>query len=130
MEMTVTQAADVLHVSPARVRQLISAGTLPAKKIGSTWILREEDVLDRLSKAPEAGRPKAKATLRDSLAYRGQTADGCEELYARCKEVFTSASRFALIEAAHSPEEASFYMAVADFFLQQKQAELVARGVY
>lgn len=128
MEMTVTQAAERLHVSPARVRQLISSGALPAKKIGASWILREEDVLDRLSKAPEAGRPKARLGI--GLDYEECKVDECKELYERCKEAFTSTSRFALIETASSSEEASFYMAVADFFLQQKQAELIARGVY
>ena len=128
MEMTVAQAAETLHVSPSRVRQLISSGVLPAKKIGAAWVLREEDVLDRLSKAPEVGRPKAKSAI--SLDCEELRVDECKELYERCKEAFTSASRFALIETASSSEEASFYMAVADFFLQQKQAELVARGVY
>ena len=127
MEMTVAQAAEMLHVSPTRVRQLVSSGVLPAKKIGASWILREEDVLDRLSKAPEAGRPKAKPAKK--LIHEEYDADECKELYKRCKEAFTSTSRFALVEAASSSEEASFYMAIVDFFLQQKQAELVARGV-
>ena len=33
-------------------------------------------------------------------------------------------------EAARCQEEASFYMAVFDFFLQQRQRELVKEGVF
>lgn len=35
-----------------------------------------------------------------------------------------------MMRAAQTHEEASFFMAVADFFLQQEQARLVAEGVF
>lgn len=129
MEMTVTQAAETLHISPARVRQLISNGALPAKKIGASWILREEDVLDRLSKAPEAGRPKKPLSCG---LEQDETLDLSDFrlLYERCKKDLTEPMRLPLVKFARTSEEAAFYMAMADFFLQQKQAELVAKGVY
>ena len=129
MDMSVSQAAKLLDISAARVRQLIMSGSLPARKIGSSWVLREEDVLDRLSKSPDAGRPRRR-NRASAFATREENLADCRELYERCKTAFTTTSRLELVKSAQSSEEASFYMAVADFFLQQKQAELVARGVY
>lgn len=50
--LSVAQAADLLGVSPARIRQRIAEGSLPAQKVGAAW------VLERAAIVPAAvGRP-------------------------------------------------------------------------
>ncbi|MGE3141123.1 MAG: helix-turn-helix domain-containing protein, partial [Thermoleophilia bacterium] len=39
MELSVDQAADVLGVSPRRVRALAAAGEISARKLGRIWII-------------------------------------------------------------------------------------------
>ena len=85
--LSVKESADMLGVTPARVRALIAQKALPAQKVGRSWVIKEEDILDRLSRHPKAGRP-----VRTTIA--------------------------------------AFYVAVADFFLQQRQRNLVAQGAY
>lgn len=158
--LSVAQSAAMLSVSPARVRALIASGGLPAVKVGRAWCLREEDVLDRLARQPKAGRPSLRGpsdrttyaaetgmaavvseTVGSSTADCGSPAGVGDvpiasdmpdphELYLACRECFRFLPDANLIRAAASKEEASFYMAVADFFLQQKQARLIAEGVY
>lgn len=55
--LSVTDAAVELGVTRARVIQLISAGTLAAKKVGSTWVLPTSAVHARA--AAQAGRGTA-----------------------------------------------------------------------
>lgn len=59
--MTVQEAAEVLGVSGARVRQLILSDRLPAMKLGTGrrgfWLIRPDDV-DRLKDRPGRGRPR------------------------------------------------------------------------
>ena len=57
--LTTTQAADILGVKQARVRQLILAGRLPARKHGRDWIIRERDL--EFVRVRKVGRPR-KAT--------------------------------------------------------------------
>ena len=42
--LTCKQAAKALGVNDSRVRQLILAGRLPAKKFGPMWLIREKDL--------------------------------------------------------------------------------------
>ena len=143
--LSVAQSAEVLRVSPARVRALIKAGRLSAVKVGRAWCLREEDVLQRLSEHPRRGRPRAETDsggVPAETAYPGARAGASEpsrsnggaeranELYLACRELFQRVPDGKLMATAQSREEASFYMAVADFFLQQQQDRLVAEGVY
>ena len=143
--LSVAQSAEVLRISPARVRALIKAGRLPAVKVGRAWCLREEDVLQRLSEHPRRGRPRTRtdsdgasaeavcpgARAGADEASRGDgSSERAHELYLACRELFQRVPDGKLMATARSREEASFYMAVADFFLQQKQDRLVAEGVY
>ena len=131
--LTVSQSAEMLGVSGARVRVLIKEGVLPAKKVGCAWLLEEKDVLQRASKHPKAGRParevREEAWLLEDDPIESRSAEG-HALYLACKEYFQYRPSGEVISQADSAEEASFYMAVADFFLQQRQAQLVAEGVY
>ncbi|WP_165045755.1 helix-turn-helix domain-containing protein [Adlercreutzia sp. ZJ138] len=141
--LSVTESAKLLGVSAARVRALIESGSLPAVKVGRAWTLREEDVIQRLSLHPAPGRPAKRPTQFASVPS-GDVAEeqpSCEErdeaerlrlknLYFTCKDAFALRPSPYVIARAESSEEAAFYMAVADFFLQQKQRELVKSGVY
>ncbi|MBK5571299.1 helix-turn-helix domain-containing protein [Ensifer sp. SSB1] len=40
-----TGAAEILHVHPKTVEDLIRAGTIPAGKVGRSWVMMTRDVL-------------------------------------------------------------------------------------
>lgn len=129
--LSVSQSAEILGVTPARVRALIKSGTLTARKNGREWILCEEDVLQRAASRPRSGRPSAMAATPASAPHDfGKEAMQAQRIYRECLQLFQQYPSDAMIEQSESYQEASFYMAVADFFLQQRQAELVAAGVY
>lgn len=161
--LSVAESAEQLGVSPARVRALIKDGRLPAVKNGREWVLREEDVLQRLMEHPQAGRPRGCAAGRGqwaagesekglgsrsahatgtvpSMAAPGLSGSALEvgqeapcrarELYDECRRQFEHLPSAEVMAAARSREEASFYMAVFDFFLQQRQRELIREGVF
>ena len=128
--LSVSEAAEVLGVSNARVRQLIEQGALDATKVGRNWAISEESVLDRLHKNPSAGRPKTKNT---PMAYESEgagKAQSMHEAFISCKQAFSSFPTASVIRSAQSKEELDFYMETWGFFLRQKQAELVKRGVF
>lgn len=58
--MTVQQAAERLGVHPSRVKALISAGKLPAKKLGHwVWMIEETDLAEfERTRNTKAGRPR------------------------------------------------------------------------
>jgi excisionase family DNA binding protein len=59
--ITTTEAAERLGVSSARVRQLVSDGTLPAQKFGPVNMVKVSD-LELARNRPGVGRPpKSKA---------------------------------------------------------------------
>lgn len=57
--VTAREAAKMLGVSDARVRQLILRGALPARKQAGVNFVYLRSVLDRLKAAPASGRPRA-----------------------------------------------------------------------
>lgn len=144
--LSVSESAERLGVSPARVRALIKAERLAAVKNGREWVLREEDVLQRLAQRPRAGRPKAAdvddaafdsdIALQAGLAFgRCAASSTCDAarlhgLYEECRKAFCCVPTSKMLTGAESHEEAAFYMAVADFFLRRRQAELVKVGIY
>ena len=54
--LTTTQAAEVLGVTPVRVRQLIEAGRLKAVKVGRDWLIDPPDL--EAVKVRTPGRPR------------------------------------------------------------------------
>lgn len=126
--LSVSQSAEILGISPARVRKLVSEGALDGVKIGGTWALQEASVYDRLSKKPGAGRPAR--TTDGAPADKQVPAHDLHSLYLECNQAFQFEPSLQAIEEAETQEEAGFYMAVADYFLQHKQRELIAQGVY
>ncbi len=45
--LSVSQSADILKITPSRVRALIKNGSLHASKAGRIWLLEEKDVLQQ-----------------------------------------------------------------------------------
>jgi excisionase family DNA binding protein len=58
--VSTARAAALLGVSKGRVRQLLSSGQLPGRKIGRDWLIRSGD-LRRFEALPRGspGRPRA-----------------------------------------------------------------------
>ena len=54
-ELTTKQTAEILNITPRRVRALIRAGRLPAEKHGRDWAVKLEDL--ELVKVRKPGRP-------------------------------------------------------------------------
>ena len=54
-QLTTNEAADRLGVVASRVRAMIQAGRLPAKKYGRDWLIEEEDL--KLVEDRKPGRP-------------------------------------------------------------------------
>jgi excisionase family DNA binding protein len=59
--ITTTEAAEKLGVSPARVRQLVASGKLPAIKFGPVNMVKEVD-LALVEDRPGVGRPPKGST--------------------------------------------------------------------
>ncbi len=58
--LTLSQAAEALGVTAATLRQQIHAGQLRGRKLGSQWIVDEEDLAEyRLHSSGRVGRPFA-----------------------------------------------------------------------
>ena len=56
--LTVTEAANILGVSRARVHAMIKAGIFKAERVGNILLLKEKDVRERAANPPPAHRPK------------------------------------------------------------------------
>lgn len=56
--MTVNEAADVLDVTPTRIRAMIRDGILKSKKVGLIHMVDAQSVMDRFNQPVHAGRPK------------------------------------------------------------------------
>ena len=72
--ITTNEAAERLGVTPVRVRALITAGRLPAQKMGRDYFIEESDL--RLVENRTPGRPskaeKAKAKSEHKTERRGK----------------------------------------------------------
>ena len=80
---------------------------------------------------PKAGRPKNQVKdLQNEGMPPAKTDNTLHELYDRCRALFQHIPTEEMMSQAKSSEEADFYMAMADFFLQRKQAQLIKSGVY
>lgn len=132
--LSVSQSAERLGVTSSRVRAMIKDGRLPAVKCGKGWIIQEEDVLDRLLSKPRAGRPSKKDLDHEQRRHQSSTslsdARKAHRIYEDCRVMFSSSPSKELMQHASSNEEATFYMAVSDFFLQKKQDELIEQGIF
>lgn len=129
--LSVSEAAEMLGISSSRVRQLIANDALQASKVGRAWCIHEESILARIDHAPKPGRPETTARFAEPTAEESEKrAQRLHDLYEQCRKEFSLHPSMADLKNAATNDEATFYMAIADFFLQQRQRELVAQGVY
>lgn len=56
--MSVNEAADILDVTPTRIRAMISSGILKSRKVGMVHMVDAQSVMDRFNEPAHAGRPK------------------------------------------------------------------------
>lgn len=125
--LTVKEAAKELNISEVRVRQLIKAGFLAASRVGNSWLIEERDVASRIMTSPGSGRPANQEEVNEDASF--DVDDQLSEIFQICKEKYSNCpSVDELINV--SSEEAAFRVAIHEFFLDRKQAELVSRGVY
>ena len=75
MEVSVGQAADALGVTPSRVRQLIAAHRVRARKVGREWLVDGASLPD----APRLGRPMSRAVAWAFL--NGRQPDNPQEAW-------------------------------------------------
>jgi excisionase family DNA binding protein len=55
-KITTSEAAKLLGISGARIRQLIEAGVIPAERVGNFYVLKDRDV--KAAKDRKPGRPR------------------------------------------------------------------------
>lgn len=130
--LSVSECAQILGVSTARVRQLIASGSLEATKVGRSWVLPEVAVYDRLLKNPSSGRPSSSSDDLHSERMASSAESRCDlpRLFEECKKAFSFCVPLDVLQSVKTQEEADFYMELSDFFLRQKQRELVKRGAF
>lgn len=56
--MSVNEAADILDVTPTRIRAMINSGILKSQKVGMVHMVDAQSVMDRFNEPAHAGRPK------------------------------------------------------------------------
>jgi len=56
LSISVSEAAQILNLSPARVRVLVSQGLIPASKIADRWVVDLDAVEQRRKERPPKGR--------------------------------------------------------------------------
>lgn len=59
----IKEAAKIVGVSGARMRQLAIAGSIRAKKFGNAWAFDEDDVVAYRDSPRKVGRPKKTVTV-------------------------------------------------------------------
>ena len=127
--ITVAQASRLLGVTPSRVRALISSGLISAHKVGKVWMVDEESVLQRVQEKPKGGRPAAGKACPNPPAEQFPFED-FHAFYQQAQERFSHYPGVDQMDSFASREECDFAFAVADFFLQCKQRQLVAEGAF
>ena len=125
--LTVNQAAQMLEVTPERVRNIIYAGVLPAEKFGNNWSIPTIAVEQRRTAKPKPGRPK-KAQQKESVSHHIVSLNSA--LYKECKTFIEEIGELQQVLKANSKEEQEFFILLWNFFLQQKQKVLIEQGVY
>ena len=91
----------------------------------SPWTQSELGTPNELSEPGETSK-----TSEHKSHERKPLNHGAHEAYLACRAIFSSPPSASMMQSAETPEEGSFYMAVAEFFLRQKQEELIKQGVF
>lgn len=127
------EAARKLGISETRIRTLLNNGQLEGVKIGRTWLVSEESIEARRKSNVKAGRPRKTLERSSSPSENPRNAQKpplAHILYLECKQALSGGFRSETLKQAQSAEEERFYVTVANFFLQEKQRELVEQGVF
>lgn len=124
--ITVNEAAERLGVSPSRVRALIKSGALHADKKGRQWLIPEGEVNARAKGSVRAGRPAAST----AETFRGVDLEELHSLYLQCERTLMGGFDVDMLASIEDEREARFCLALSTFFLQEKQRELIAEGVF
>jgi len=76
MDISIREAADILHKSQRTVRHMAQTGRIPARRIGSRWLLKREDVEALRDGKPleESAEAPAEPTANESESAH-QTVD-------------------------------------------------------
>jgi len=61
--MSVNEAADLLDVTPARIRAMIRDGILSSRKVGMVHMVDAQSVMRRFNEPMHAGRPRKEAAM-------------------------------------------------------------------
>lgn len=125
--LSVGEAAEKLGITDVRVRALLKSGQLEGVKIGRAWAVSERSVAERLRDGAHPGRPARKEPRFERVL---PDVDAAHRIYDEAARVLSGCYDAAFLEQARTPEEQAFWIRTADFFLQQKQRELVKAGVF
>lgn len=127
--ISTSEAGERLGVSAARVRALLDTGAFRGAKIGRTWAVDEASVAARLASPVQPGRPRREHAAAPTELPKLEP-EALHRLYDGCREQLAGSFGVDAVRAARTPEEARFYMAVASFFLQERQRALIDEGVF
>lgn len=127
--LSTEQAAERLGITPVRVRELLRSGKLEGQRVGRSWVVDESSVRARLAQPPKAGRPAA-SSQGDEGGYDPVLLAQIHDLYRQCEKLLAGRYDADLYRALGGGKEVRFCAKVSDFFLQEKQRELIKQGVF
>ena len=125
--LSVAQAAELLGVSGTRVRAMLASGQLEGVKIGRAWAVSAASVRKRLSENPRPGRPTKEAS---GFTRECPDIEEAHALYDKAAQLLSGCYNAEFLSSARDEDEQAFWVLVSDFFLQQRQKELVSQGVF
>lgn len=132
--LSTKDAVERLGISAVRVRELLEDGKLTGNKIGRAWIVDADSVERRRRDPPRAGRPRTTGEAEaPDTRFAGSSDPDLNELrdiYLRCEKYLSGGYDASVYRAVPDERERRFLAHVTDFFLQEKQHELIARGVF
>ncbi len=73
--LALSDASDLLGVSPERVRQLVVAGDLPGVRLGNVWVVPRAAVVSRQRRSSRPGRPLSARRVWEAI--RASDGDFC-----------------------------------------------------
>ena len=124
----VSDAALRLGVSRQRVRALLASGQLEGQKLGRAWVVDEVSLARWSGEEHKAGRPKA--SVYNNPQPSAPNVEEAHQLFESCKRTLSGCFDSEFLSQARCAEEERFWVSVATFFLQQKQLELIEKGVF
>lgn len=128
--LSTKQAADKLGISQVRVRELLASGKLRGARIGRSWAIEEGSVSERLACPQRPGRPEAHLRNEGEESVDPALLAQIRELYRQSEKLLAGRYDTNLYKALGGGKEVRFCAKVSDFFLQEKQRELIERGVF